>query len=254
MEARDIHLAKYIHQYEALFPTSAILVLKASLAAVNIGCIGRLDAKGVVDPLCALLGEPDRQPDVPQLLVHVFSGGVSCMLYHLYDVYADVMANDGHGTPTATTDAPSVKQRSLPLHSTIFDSVPAVFSYTPTVNAVLMGVPPRSWTRLLVLPAVHLLVLTWWVRIRVLGLPDILAVYAQSHNDLSKVQEATRFYIYSRSNKIVPARDVESHAAEAEAKGFRVLRQVFSGSEHVAHARKDPDLYWAAVRNVWVNA
>ncbi|KAI9643652.1 hypothetical protein NHQ30_008274 [Ciborinia camelliae] len=241
MEARDVHLAKYVRQYQSLYPSSAILLLKSRLASVNVNSIGRLDAKAVIDPLHAILGEGDNNTASarPELLVHVFSGGGSCMLHHVYDMYTDVASSD---------DSP---KKRIPLHTTIYDSAPAVFSYQPTYNAVMMGVPPQRWIRFLALPAAHLLVMAWWVRIRILGLSDILAVYAKSHNDINKVQETRRVYIYSDMDKIVPVVDIENHAADAEAKGFHVKREKFIGSDHVAHARKDPDRYWRVVKEIW---
>lgn len=242
MEARDVHLAKYVRQYQALFPTTAILLLKSSLLAVNVDSVGNRQAKEIAESLRAVMERDNDRQDLgrPELLVHVFSGGGSCMLHHLYSAY-------GEGTTAATGTA----QQKFPLHMTVFDSSPTVFYYTPTVNAVLMGIPPQRWIRLLLLPAVHLLVMAWWLRIRVFHLSDVLAVHSSSHNDKAKNQETSRVYMYSDSDDIVPSSFVETHALEAEAKGFRPRREKFHGSSHVAHARKDPDRYWSAVRNAW---
>jgi len=247
MDARELYLAKYVRQYQSLFPTSAILLFKSRLASVNLDRIARRDAKSAVDPLCAILGESHsyHASGSPELLVHVFSGGGSCMLHHLYDMYA------AHTTATsAGADGPTNK---LPLHVTLFDSAPAVFSYKATFSAVMLGVPSQMWIRSLAFPLAHLLVTAWWVRIHVLGLSDILATYARSHNDPNKVREARRTYIYSDVDKVVPAVDIENHATDAESKGFRVNREIFIGSGHVAHARKDPERYWRVVKDLWAD-
>jgi Eukaryotic protein of unknown function (DUF829) len=58
-------------------------------------------------------------------------------------------------------------------------------------------------------------------------------------------------YIYSKGDKSVPYRHIQSHTEVAESEGQDVTRLVFDSSEHVAHMRSDPSRYWAAVKASW---
>lgn len=70
-----------------------------------------------------------------------------------------------------------------------------------------------------------------------------------SHNkDDGNMAEMRRVYIYSPTDALVDYKDVETHAAEAETKGFSVALEKFEGSAHVAHLRKDESRYWEIVK------
>ncbi|KAF7184815.1 hypothetical protein CNMCM7691_006684 [Aspergillus felis] len=63
---------------------------------------------------------------------------------------------------------------------------------------------------------------------------------------------SARLYIYSDSDPLIGEQDVESHAREAEAKGYRRIElDKFSGSGHVAHMRQDPKRYWSLISRFW---
>ena len=64
---------------------------------------------------------------------------------------------------------------------------------------------------------------------------------------------AARRYIYSREDSMVWDKDVEDHADEAEAKGYRVRLEKFSGSAHVAHMMADRARYWKIVEDLWAD-
>jgi hypothetical protein len=59
-----------------------------------------------------------------------------------------------------------------------------------------------------------------------------------------------RVYVYSTTDRMVDNASVEWSADEAEAKGWRVRREMFVGSGHVAHAVQEPDRYWSLVRGL----
>ncbi|KAJ7223481.1 hypothetical protein GGX14DRAFT_323855, partial [Mycena pura] len=60
-----------------------------------------------------------------------------------------------------------------------------------------------------------------------------------------------RLYIYSREDQMVEATSVEKHVAEAREQGLSVEVEVFQGSTHVAHSRKDPVRYWSVISRHW---
>lgn len=73
-----------------------------------------------------------------------------------------------------------------------------------------------------------------------------------AHNDPGLVRETCRAYVYSEADEFVDHRAVEEHAEYAEVNGYVVVRRdKFLNSQHVAHARSDPDRYWSLVRNTW---
>lgn len=63
-----------------------------------------------------------------------------------------------------------------------------------------------------------------------------------------------RLYLYSDTDLVIPSKAVEEHIAEAKQEGFDVQAELFHGSAHVSHARKDPERYWGAIRSVWDKA
>jgi hypothetical protein len=60
-----------------------------------------------------------------------------------------------------------------------------------------------------------------------------------------------RAYIYSMQDRMVNAKDVESHIAAARENSITVTTAPFLKSAHVTHARTDPDRYWQTVRGTW---
>lgn len=60
--------------------------------------------------------------------------------------------------------------------------------------------------------------------------------------------------MYSSTDALIPAKDVETHAAEAKAAGLDVTLENFGKSAHVSHARTDPGRYWESVKALWERA
>ncbi|KAK3324430.1 hypothetical protein B0T19DRAFT_230437 [Cercophora scortea] len=240
-------LAKYVNQYQALSPASAILIVTCTFAGMTLPWVGLREARVAATATRAILEQDadDAQTSShprPRLLVHVFSNAGSTMLYHLYTAYA---AAAGSATAVPAT---------LPLHATVFDSTPAAFTYQTLLQGILDGAPSAA-IRLAVMPIAYLYVALVWVAVAVLRLPDHIGDLApRAHNDPARVREARRVYMYGPADRITPAAGVERHADEAEARGFTVRREVFEGTGHVAHARKHADRYWRAVSETWEEA
>lgn len=60
-----------------------------------------------------------------------------------------------------------------------------------------------------------------------------------------------RLYMYSPLDDMIPAEEVEAHAADAQRRGLYVRRELFAESSHVSHARMYPERYWAVVTEAW---
>lgn len=253
MNAGNGPLAKYIHQYQAMFPASAILLVRCTFAGMTIPWIGMREARIAAATTRAVLEQDEAQapshsgagerPRRPRLLLHAFSNAGSTMLYHLYTAYAET-----HSLGAAP------KETVLPLHATVFDSTPAAFGYRTLLQGILDGAPSAA-ARLAVAPIAYLYVAFVWAAVTLLRVPDHIGDLApKAHNDPARVHEARRVYIYGPADRITPARGVERHADEAEALGFSVRREVFEGSGHVAHARRHADRYWRVVSQTWERA
>lgn len=253
MNAAGGPLAKYVRQHQALFPASAILLVTCTFAGMTLPWLGLREARIAATTTRAILEQDEAQTSSRggtdprssprlRLLVHVFSNAGSTMLYHLYTAYAN----------SGSSDAP--KTAILPLHVTVFDSTPAVFTYQTLLQGILDGAPSAA-ARLAIMPIAYLYVALVWTALNVLRVPDHIGDLApRAHNDPARVHEARRVYIYGPADRITPAAGVARHADEAEARGFHVQREVFDGTGHVAHARKHADRYWGIVSQIWEEA
>ena len=63
-----------------------------------------------------------------------------------------------------------------------------------------------------------------------------------------------RLYVFSKTDLMVPWKQVQEHADQAAARGINVCTEVYDASPHVAHARTDPTRYWSAAAELWKNA
>lgn len=239
MNARDTHIAKYITAYQTIYPAANVLLAKSSFRYYLSRHSARRQISPAVKVIRDILGS-NADNTTPQLLIHLFSNGGSCVLYHLYDLY--------HKTSKFPAGSPD---RTLPPHVTIFDSVPGRWSYAGSTNAVLLAIPP-GMMRKSAFPFVHLLGAFWVVKYRVIKVPEETHVWGLAHNDRTRAWESCRAYVYSEADEFVDHRAVEEHANHAESNGYVILRRdKFSDSKHVAHAKSDPDRYWLLVKETW---
>ena len=78
-EARDVHIAKYISQYRKLYPTSAILLFRASTKLYIRPALRRR----LFEPALPILQSVDtKKDDAPNFLIHIFSNGGSQFCCH----------------------------------------------------------------------------------------------------------------------------------------------------------------------------
>ena len=268
VDASLVVLRKYVAEYQKLYPTTAILLVRSSVRYCFRPQDGRRVVKPVPAAIRAILGRPGAAPmgetpnftapsgessdtpgrrRCPELLVHMFSNGGSAMLYYISQEFAETglqAADDG--TCLGGDDV------LLPPHVTIFDSGVSGFRYWCFVESILPSVPGGAWTRRTAAPLVHILCFFMLMRYRLMGVTDSSAMWARARNDRTKILEHARSYAYSEEDKVVDWRDVEEHAAEAAELGFVVVRrEKFAGSHHVGHSRMDPERYWSLVKDTW---
>ncbi|KAK4454844.1 hypothetical protein QBC34DRAFT_445254 [Podospora aff. communis PSN243] len=247
MGARDAHIAKYIHPYRSLYPSSEILLLRSEAKHFTrpVKCRAAIE-DAAVPVLRAAIPYLDSQPatdtdtdtdaagkgkgENPRLLIHIFSGGGSFSVFWLRTLV------------------------NLPPYAVVYDSAPPQYHYKESYGAISAALP-SSRLRVLLAPLVHFWCVLWWLRHRVYdargGGP--LGRIAAAHNEREGRArgEVRRGYVYSEGDEFVGWRDVEGHAEEARRRGFEVVMEKFEGSGHVNHARVDGERYWGLVKRVW---
>ncbi|VUC29617.1 unnamed protein product [Clonostachys rosea] len=244
--AHDKHIIKYIDRYRELFPNVSILVVKSFLRHFFWIPGARKELEPAAIAIRNLLGVNDHTETStiggPPMVVHLFSNSGLATTYNLCDAYSS----------TTEIDKTNPKDR-LPLHATIFDSSPGTYEYLSVASAVMFGVPPGRWLAwIIATPLAHLLSMSLWVWVRVLGGADWPRVWGQAANNATRSVETCRSYVFSTVDPLVKKDAVQSHAKDAPVERFNVLYQAdFGNSKHVSHARFNPDLYWRVVKETW---
>ncbi|KAI1084342.1 hypothetical protein F5B20DRAFT_524538 [Whalleya microplaca] len=239
MDARDLHIAKYITQYQAVYPTSTILLVKFALSGILLASSYR-----PVQPAISYLrsqidsGVLSASPPRPEILAHIFSNGGSTSMQKIYQAFRQQTG------------------QSFPLHTAVYDSCPGLYRFNATYNAMIVGFP-KGIIRLIAAPVICAMILSLWVCHRPLKFlfgEDALLKNSNVLNDPSLVKQRNRSYIYGKADIMVDWRDVEQHATTALEKGIAVRREVFDRSPHVSHMRTDGERYWKIVTETWEKA
>jgi hypothetical protein len=261
MGARDPHIAKYLVQYQALYPTAPILLLRSEPRHFLLpGGNPREFAPAVpfVRAIFPDIGREDTNNNnsnnnnkpanpEPELLLHAWSNGGAASLLNLRTALSLLSSP----SPATSAGAPA----TLPRYTLVLDSSPGRFRYGAGYRAFSAGLPPRGPVRWLAAPFLHALCAAYWVRHALLGRGRTgpMAALARALNDGgARRAEVRRTYVYGPADRLVDWRDVEDHAEEAVRSGFGgVRRERFEGGEHVAHVRVDAGRYWCVVTETW---
>ena len=140
----------------------------------------------------------------------------------------------------------------LPMRVQIFDSGPAEGSWSKSHAAISASLPRSFVWRVFGSALVHLLLVSIFVFDKVTGTGNRLrTLCSQLNNPVLFKLVTPRVYLYSKADKMVDWEDVEAHADEAEAKGYKVQRVRFEKSPHVGHIMEDAEKYWNAIMGVW---
>lgn len=225
--ARDAHISKYTAQYRALFPSSAILVVRSTPRHVFLPRTRKTELLPAVSVLQAINDTGSGSSDRPRVLVHVFSNGGAASVGSMYGLVR-------------------AQRVRIPRHVTVLDSCPGYFHWRSTHRAIAQALP--SWTS----PLLYVALAVHWLIYRVLRkplMPDLSAAQLNTKELVGLTPR--RVYMYGTGDDMVDWRDVERHAAEARGLGFAVRLERFEGGKHVTHMRTDGDRYWTAVKEAW---
>lgn len=144
-----------------------------------------------------------------------------------------------------------------PASCIIFDSVPGG---PDPISAIRAFTSPLPYFWLKVLAIGPLILLYIWVSFLAIFTGRSLP-FTELRRELNSPSvlpwtdvHTPRVYIYSQADKIVAASAIESHIAAGRSIGLNVRSEEFQGSQHVAHAKKDPERYWSIIQRTWNEA
>ncbi|KAL4983529.1 hypothetical protein BDW68DRAFT_168793 [Aspergillus falconensis] len=236
MNAFSRSLVKYIAGYRWLAPRARIIIIRTSSTEFILRPTKSAQYARLAPAVEALRAVPADSP----VFIHMFSNGGVFAVTHLLEAYQRAT---GH---------------LLRISSTVIDSAPGTATLSATFKAFSF-VLPKTWILRLLSKIVLYAYLASMFALgkavgKLFGVRDAVSVARQAINDGKLMHGSdtaslpSRCYIYSDADELVNWKDIEKHASDAESKGFIVRREKYTGSEHVAHMRADPERYWNTVK------
>jgi hypothetical protein len=229
-------LVKFVAEYAKLAPSARIIFLLSAPADFYLYFTWASHRRRLMPAIEAI-----RAADGP-VMMHIFSNGGVFTTAHLLLGYRHVTGG-----------------QVMPVTSLIVDSAPGRATPARSVKALAYALPKSPFVlRQLGFGALWVTVLIGWVvrKITSAGGKDEFAFAREalldhalitSHSSSGGDAKVKRCYVYSGSDDLVSADDVEEHVAEAVAKGWSVEKERFDGTPHVGHMRADPVRYWGIV-------
>ncbi|KAJ7486405.1 hypothetical protein B0H11DRAFT_1861328 [Mycena galericulata] len=242
MDARSAHLQKYADNLHTQFPSATIVVIK-SFSDFFWSSNNHLES--VLMPVVDILKSQAATKDISGILVHVLSngGGFNYMTFHKL---LEKLAFTGPLMPKGPSSA------------LILDSTPGDDGLASSIS---FAAPASPLLRLITVPLIALLYGIFCAINTVRGntpifeqlratllSPDVLPGVMGSKG---AVRDTPRMYIYSKADKVAEPARIKAHLEEAQRSGFDVRVEVYETTAHVGHAHKDPERYWASVRELW---
>jgi uncharacterized protein DUF829 len=229
LNASPQHVAKYTAGYQKLFPTSRILLVTTSTMHFLLQPTSQRINE--FEPVLDIL---KKIPPQEEILLHSFSSGGATAIFLIAKTYL------------ARTGQP------LPISKAIFDSSPGTAGYASTVRAFSEALPKNiiAWS----IGAAFLQVLFGIVYFTesITARENILDIVRKGlNNEDLFTPKAARLYIYSRKDEMISWQDIEAHAHEAQAKGYKVEKVRYLDSVHAGHLFRDEGRYWSAVTALW---
>lgn len=244
MGARDVHIAKYIAQHRALFPSSRILLIRSPASHVFWPSLARKHIPPAIRILmqfaepetsAAAAAVPSNGGNKPRVLLHILSNGGVSTAARIRELLRKELGRDAAGNKLV-----------IPRYALCLDSCPGNFVWESTHRALLQSLP--RWTS----PLVHMVIAVAWLiyKLRLTRPAQNLNAEALRRGSLLP-RETQRTYLYGTADAVISWRHVEDHAKRAEDSGFKVRKERFEGGEHVSLVRKDSQRYWQAVKETW---
>lgn len=284
------HIAKYISQYQTIYPSARMLLLQNDMSNTTWrpDWVQMQRLQPSVEAIRQFLKEVTVTRDgiraEPTILLHAFSDGGSHSAVQLAQAYRETIAAS---IPETGPPLPA----EIPFSAVVMDSCPGRSDFFNGVQVALSFIPPtQPLKRLMAMPIAYAIV-AGIVGMHELGIAEDIASKIWRHmndptgpflmrpgnalrgedagagldGDKSRRHIVPRTYIYSRTDELVPEDDVVQHAAEARntcalvSKGpnetrdseGKVRLEEFVGSMHVNHLSVDRERYWRIVQETF---
>ncbi|KAF2114258.1 hypothetical protein BDV96DRAFT_453290, partial [Lophiotrema nucula] len=229
--ANGRHVLKYTSKYQALFPTSRILVVTTSIKDL---CFRSSSAKQ--SRLQPAVNRILSYGNNDNILIHVFSEGGSNKAVEFAEAYQ------------RTTGS------RLPCSALCLDSTPGHPRFFRLCSALRKSLPRFRILRASGLVIGSAVLGGIWITYSVFKGAEnnvISTTRRRFMDDKYWDMEAPRCYLYSKADELIAWQDVQEHATEARYRGVPVVEECFEKSAHCKHAAKDPTRYWGAVEETW---
>ncbi|KAF9064579.1 hypothetical protein BDP27DRAFT_1367074 [Rhodocollybia butyracea] len=243
MGAKLPHLIKYMNVYEEMYPHATQILVQCPPEFFFSFHTTKMNN---LIPVAKLL--EDHGNKTARILAHSFSNGGGMQMYTL----GTLLRSRGslrNGTPQRIVSA------------LILDSSPGVSSLNVALRSFTASIP----NVLLRIPMIFMVTLLYGLHainrrlLRARPFFDELKSALLNGDDgdgiLPWMNKTTpRIYMCSRKDELVLVEDVRRHVDEAKRRNLKVKIEVFEDTPHVAHARKYPERYWGAVKDLWASA
>ena len=218
---------EYFNLYQWLHcPRSTIRIIVIQNTVINFLLRSSKAQRRSLQPVVEILRAYPKEP----LLIHVFSNAGAQQVCGLAAAWNECLGS------------------LLPATAMICDSTPSKGTWERAKQMMISLLPKQGFLRMLgIVLANVLLYVVWAVEIST-GRSNVLNMTRERMNNPGLISKDTkRDYIFSYADQVVSWEDVVEHSHGAEARGWRVTREVFEGSAHVRHVKVDPRRYWNIV-------
>ncbi|KAF2786194.1 hypothetical protein K505DRAFT_412088 [Melanomma pulvis-pyrius CBS 109.77] len=223
--ASEKHIAKYMALYQALTPSTPILLIESHVGTITRPYPAQRQRMGEALAILqrTLSSSSPSRNTTPKILIHTFSNGGSNSATQLLLAYREKT------------------HRALPLQGMICDSGPAKGEYWKSYNSMIQSLPKSMIFRLVGGFMAHFILLWMGINSRYLGRypifevliretlvdEDIVGVRERGEGDVQGTGRRRRRrinYVWSKEDEMVEWMDVVEHGEEAKGKGWEVMR------------------------------
>ncbi|EIN09237.1 hypothetical protein PUNSTDRAFT_134400 [Punctularia strigosozonata HHB-11173 SS5] len=246
LDAQQKHLLKYVDGLQNIFPSSAVVVIKATSSYYFSS---QRTLESVLAPAASILQtHAANRSNFSGVLIHVLSNGGGFQFMTLRKILANMNVGS---EPSVRVQVPT---------ALVMDSTPG---HSGLASSVASWAPKNPVLRLLSIPPISMIYGIFYAINSLTGNPPIFDELRSSLNTVNLLPTVTdcqepsaspRLYIFSDKDHVVPAYSVVNHMNEAKARGLHVDHERYERSSHVSHLRVDPERYWAAVSRLWSKA
>lgn len=239
--ARLAHVQRYSNEYMTLFPNTRIIVLDTHFWDLVCPTFSALkdQTASAVELIHAELSIQSHGTGMPRsgMLLHVLSEGGCFKACKLAKAYWKRYS------------------QKLPVSALVLDSTPGKPRYLRHCKGLVKAITTRPFLQNLCLPAAFAVTGTVWIGYMVFTdfANNPISWSRRTLLDgryLEYITTRPLLYCYSEQDDIVDSRDIQQHAAQAEAQKLSVTRCKYE-SDHVSHAKVNTKRYWAEIYCMW---